>query len=281
MNRYFSTAGCRIMDANAWGEKDTTFKTSWGACDDDLFNKTISEADADHAKGKPFHFFCMTTSNHRPYDFPAGRIDLPPHHRASAVKYADWAVGDLIAKASKKPWFKKTLFVIISDHCASSAGKEDIDAAKYRIPALIYNPALIEKQKISRLSSQIDVMPTVFGLLHWPHTTLGYGHDYLAPDADTLPERSFVSNYHKIAMITPNTMTILKPNKKHSSYDLYLPTGELSLMEGEKEKHSTFLHDTTAYYQSASWLFGSGRLKRNQTANTPLDRLLHISKTGY
>ena len=265
MNRYFSTAGCRIMDANAWEEKDTTFKTSWGACDEDLFNKTISEADADHAKGKPFHFFCMTTSNHRPYDFPAGRIDLTPKdRRRGAVKYADWAIGDLIEKASRKPWFENTLFVIISDHCASSAGKEDIDATKYRIPALIYNPALIEKQKISRLSSQIDVMPTVFGLLHWPHSTLGYGHDYLAPDADTLPERSFVSNYQKIAMITPNTMTILKPNKKHSSYNLHLPTGELSLMDGEKEKHSTFLHDTTAFYQSASWLFNSGRLKREK-----------------
>ncbi len=263
MNRYFSTAGCRIMDDNEWEEKDTTFKTSWGACDEDLFNKTISEADKDHAKGKPFHFFCMTTSNHRPYDFPAGRIDLTPKDRRyGAVKYSDWAIGDLIEKASKKPWFGKTIFVIVSDHCASSAGKEDIDATKYRIPAMIYNPALVGKRKITRLASQIDVMPTVFGLMNWTHTTLGYGYDYLAPSADSLPERSFVSNYQKIAMITPQTMTILKPNKKHSSYNLYLPTGELTPMDSDKEKHSDFLHDTTAYYQSASWLFNSGKLKR-------------------
>lgn len=264
MNRYFSTAGCRIEDDHTWDKKDITFRTSWGACDEDLFNKIISEADKDDAAGKPFHFFCMTTSNHRPYEWPAGRIDLThADRRHGAVKYSDWAIGDLIAKASKKPWFEKTLFVIVSDHCASSAGKQDIDVTKYRIPAMIYNPALVGKQKITRLASQIDVMPTVFGLLNWNYTTLGYGHDYLAPSAASLPERSFVSNYQKIAMITPDSMTILKPNKKYSSYDLHLPAGDLTPMDTEKEKHSTFLHDTTAYYQSASWLFNSGKLKRN------------------
>ena len=263
MNRYFSTAGCRIMDVGAWEEKDTTFKTSWGACDEDLFNKAIAEADKDHSTGKPFHFFCMTTSNHRPYDFPAGRIDLTPaDRRVGAVKYADWAIGDLLEKASKKPWFEKTIFVIVSDHCASSAGKADIDARKYRIPGLIYNPALVGKQKIARLASQIDVMPTVFGLLNWSYSTSGYGHDYLAPSAATLPERSFVSNYQKIAMITPQTMTILKPNKKHSSYNLALTTGELTPMASGSESSSDFLQDTITYYQTASWLFNSGKLKR-------------------
>jgi len=270
MNRFFSTAGIRILDVNAWDEKDITFKTSWGACDEDLFNKAIAEADKNHAKGKPFNFFCMTTSNHRPYEFPAGRIDLTPRdRRRGAVKYADWAIGDLIEKASQKPWFANTLFVIVSDHCASSAGRQDIDVTKYRIPALIYNPELVGKQKITRLASQIDVMPTVFGLLHWPHTTLGYGFDYLAPSADTLAERSFVSNYQKIAMITPNAMTILKPNKKHSSYNLLTETGEITPMTGDNEQDSPLLSHTVAYYQSASWLFNSGKLKRDPPV-TPL-----------
>ncbi|QTN31564.1 sulfatase-like hydrolase/transferase [Akkermansiaceae bacterium] len=262
MNRYFSTAGCRIMDSNAWEEKDTTFKTSWGACDEDLFNKAIAEADKDHAEGKPFHFFCMTTSNHRPYEFPAGRIDLTPADRRSgAVKYADWALGDFIEKASGKPWFAKTLFVIVSDHCASSAGKQDIDVTKYRIPGMIYNPALVQAQKISKLSSQIDIMPTVFGLLNWNYTTLSFGHDYLSAAATSLPERSFVSNYQKIAMITPDSMTILKPNKKHSSYNCLLATGELTPM-GNREKAAALLRETIVWYQGASWLFGSGKLKR-------------------
>jgi phosphoglycerol transferase MdoB-like AlkP superfamily enzyme len=93
----------------------------------------------------------MTTSNHRPYDFPAGRIDLPSHSgRKAAVKYADWAIGNLIAEASKKPWFNNTLFVIVADHCASCAGKSEIDVTKHRIPGIIYNPSLVPAQKVSK-----------------------------------------------------------------------------------------------------------------------------------
>jgi hypothetical protein len=106
-------------------------------------------------------------------------------------------------------------------------------------------------------------MPTVFGLLNWNYKTLGYGHDYLAPSAASLPERSFVSNYQKIAMITPNSMTILKPNKKYSSYDLDLTTGMITPMASSNPKKHILLHDTTTYYQSASWLFNSGKLKRD------------------
>lgn len=259
MNRYFSTAGCRIMDLNAWKPEDVTMKTSWGACDEDLFHKTIAEADASHAAGKPFHYFCMTTSNHRPYDFPAGRIDLPPHGRYPAVKYADWAIGDLIKQASSKPWFNNTLFVIVSDHCASSAGKAEIDVSKYHIPAIVYAPALIKPQRISKLSSQIDVMPTVFGLLQWNYDTLSYGHDRLAPGADSQPSRAFVSNYQKIGLLQEDQLVILKPNKLVSVHHCNPKTGELLAVDSDPSPD--LVRSAAFYYQSAADLFDSGKLK--------------------
>jgi phosphoglycerol transferase MdoB-like AlkP superfamily enzyme len=263
MNRYFSTSGCRIMDVNAWEKSDVTFKTSWGACDEDLFNKAISEADKNHAQGKPFHYFCMTTSNHRPYDFPAGRIDLKSHTgRNAAVKYSDYAVGKLIADASKKPWFKDTLFVFCSDHCASSAGKSDLDVTKFHIPAMIYNPGLVPAQKISRLCSQIDVMPTVFGLLGWNYDTLSYGHDQLAPSADKLTERAFVSNYQKIALLEKDNLVILKPKRESDLYSCDTVTGNLIPMKSE---NSPTIRNAISFYQSASWLFGSGGLKASKS----------------
>lgn len=259
MNRYFSTSGCRIMDVNAWEKSDTTFKTSWGACDEDLFNKTLSEADKDHANGKPFHYFCMTTSNHRPYDFPDGRINLKSHTgRNAAVKYSDYAVGKLIADASKKPWFKNTLFVFCSDHCASSAGKSDLDVTKFHIPAMIYNPGLIPAQKVSRLCSQIDVMPTVFGLLGWNYNTLSYGHDQLAPSADSLNARAFISNYQKIALLEKDNLVILKPKRECDLYSCDTVTGNLIPMKNE---NSTTVRNAISFYQSASWLFSSGKMK--------------------
>lgn len=269
MNRYYSTAGCRIMDVNAWNKEDVTMKTSWGACDEDLFRKAISEADADHAAGKPFHYFCMTTSNHRPYDFPDGRIDMKSHSgRRAAVKYSDWAIGHLIEEARKKPWFDQTLFVIVSDHCASSAGKAEIDVTKYRIPAMVYNPSLIPPKTVSTLSSQIDLMPTVFGLLDWNHETLSYGHDLLEPSAATRPGRAFVSNYQKIGLLTDDGLVILKPNRKVSTYACDRRTGDCTALDPVKSRD--LVHDATVLYQSASWLFGSGGLKRtpaNQIAS--------------
>lgn len=264
MNRYFSTAGCRIMDVRAWEPSDTTFKTSWGSCDEDLFNKTISEADKNYAAGKPFHYFCMTTSNHRPYDFPEGRIDIPSHKRRGAVKYADWAIGDMLEKASKKPWFNNTIFVICADHCSNSAGKTELDVTKFHIPAMIYNPALVPAQKVTALSSQIDVMPTVFGLLNWSHETFGYGYDRLAtPPA---PERAFVSNYQKIALLRNDGLAILKPKRMTTLYDYDFTTSALTPKpEGTGQD---LLHDTNAYYQSASWLFKSGKLKNPDHVKT-------------
>ena len=261
MNRFFETAGCRVMDVGAWEKTDITLKTSWGACDEDLFNKTISEADKSHVAGKLFHYFCMTTSNHRPYDFPAGRIDMPSHTgRRAAVKYSDWAVGDLLAKASKRPWFKDTVFVFCADHCASSAGKSDLDVTKFHIPAMIYNPSLFPPQKVSALCSQIDVMPTVFGLLDWNHETLGFGHDRLATGGGSLPNRAFISNYQKIALLRNDGLAILKPKAEASLYDCDVKTGALSARK--PDSGGTLLRDTTALYQSASWLFSSGRLKK-------------------
>ncbi len=261
MNRYFSTSGCRIMDVNAWKPEDVTFKTSWGACDEDLFHKTIEQADASYAEGKPFHYFCMTTSNHRPYDFPEGRIDMPSHSgRKGAVKYADWAIGDLITKASEKPWFKDTLFVIVADHCASCAGKSELDITKYRIPGMIYNPTLVKPKTITSMCSQIDVMPTVFGMLDWKHETLSYGNDLLSPSASKLPERAFVSNYQKIALLRNDGIAILKPNREVSTHACDRLTGDFSPIETEAADQ--LVHDAIVYYQSASWLFSSGGLKR-------------------
>ncbi len=259
MNRFFSTAGARVMDVNAWDKKDVTFKTSWGACDEDLFNKTIADADRNYASGTPFHYFCMTTSNHRPYDFPDGRIDKKSHSgRGPAVKYSDWAVGNFIENASKKPWFKDTLLIFVADHCASSAGKSDLDVTKFHIPAMIYNPGLIQPQTYSRVCSQVDLMPTVFGLLNWNYNTLSYGHDLLAPSASSLTERAFISNYQKIAMLEKDSLVILKPKRESSIYSCDLKTGDLSPPVGDE---SDMLHRATSFYQSASWLFGSGKLK--------------------
>ena len=258
MNRFFGGNGCRVVDKPAWQAGDITFETSWGACDDDLFRKVCSEADRATAEGKPFHHFVMTTSNHRPFQFPEQGTGLRSDTgRNSAVRYSDQAVGRFIEQARRRPWFGRTLLVFCADHCASSAGKTELDARRYRIPAIIWNPGLVAAREYAGLCSQIDLMPTVLGLMNWSYTTRFFGQDLLA-DGAVPPERAFISNYQKIALLGPRHLAILKPRRQYSLYEPTLDTGALTPLSNA----GPWLDDAAAYYQAASWLFRSRGLRR-------------------
>jgi phosphoglycerol transferase MdoB-like AlkP superfamily enzyme len=104
----------------------------------------------------------MTTSNHRPYNFPENRIDLPQGTRSAAVKYTDYAIGKFIRDSKIQGWFKDTIFVITADHQASSAGKTKLPLNKYHIPLIIYSPGNITPSVNNNLGSQIDISPYPF-----------------------------------------------------------------------------------------------------------------------
>ncbi len=82
----------------------------------------------------------MTTSNHRPFTYPEGKIDIPSGEgREGAVKYTDYAIGQFLKKIHGKPWFNNTVVIFVADHCASSAGRNEINVDKYHIPCMVYN----------------------------------------------------------------------------------------------------------------------------------------------
>jgi len=144
MNYFFENNGYSIVDRTVMSDDEVTFANAWGVCDQDLFNRVLREADLSYAAGKPFLNLAMTTSNHRPFTYPEGLIDIPSgKNREGAVKYCDYAIGELIRKASTKPWFSNTLIVIMADHCAGSAGQAELPFMEYQIPLIIYNPAIL------------------------------------------------------------------------------------------------------------------------------------------
>ncbi|MBI5461750.1 MAG: LTA synthase family protein, partial [Gammaproteobacteria bacterium] len=170
MNYFFAHNGFKAVDRNSIPKQDIHFENVWGVADEDLYTLTLKELDAAHAAAQPFFGLVMTTSNHRPYTYPDGRIDIPsPGGRTGAVKYTDSAIHDFIERARSKPWFDDTVFVVIADHCAKSAGKEALTVAQYHIPLLIYAPKHIAPGKVERLVSQIDLAPTLLGLLNFSY----------------------------------------------------------------------------------------------------------------
>ena len=252
MNDYFGHNGFQIVDRNSFEENEVTFSNVWGVCDEDLFDKSIKEADKSYADKKPFFSFVMTTSNHRPYTYPDDKIDIPSHTgRWGGVKYTDYAINAFLQKASKKPWFNETLFVFVADHNGGSSGENDLPLYRYKIPLIIYAPALIKAQNITTLSSQIDLAPTVLSLLHWDYKSKFYGKDILSDD---FKPRALIGNYQKLGLYQNNKLTMLLPNGTVKAYKIK----ELSLYANTYETIDVVqkdLEDTIGYYQSASYFY--------------------------
>ncbi|WP_225919468.1 LTA synthase family protein [Actomonas aquatica] len=251
MNAFFSGNGYRIVDRGSVGDDDVTFANAWGACDGDLYRWTMREADADYAAGKPFHYFVMTTSNHRPYTFPDGKIDLPSKEsgRAGAVKYTDQAIGEFIREASSKPWFKNTVFVVVADHCASVAGRSELPVKSYHIPLMVYAPGgQIEAGRIDDLMSQVDYAPTLLGLLNWSYASRFYGWDVRRAVGD---RRALVGNYQKLGLFEEGRLDILSPRSECSSYKV----DHTTLVQTRRGEPSPEPNEVVGYYQTAAWLY--------------------------
>ncbi|MFR4416816.1 MAG: LTA synthase family protein [Akkermansia sp.] len=117
MNYFFGNNGFQVLDRNSMDDSEVTHSTIWGVCDEDLFRRAVREADESCGRGKPFLQVVFTTSNHRPYTYPEGRIDIPSHTgRMGAVKYADYAVGAFVEEA-RQTLVDNTLFMF-ADHGA-------------------------------------------------------------------------------------------------------------------------------------------------------------------
>lgn len=237
-------------------DDEVTFENAWGICDEDIYQRVIKEADKSFSTGKPFFNFIMTTSNHRPYTYPEGKIDIPSGTgRSGAVKYTDYAIRSFLNQARQKPWFNNTVFVIMADHCASSAGKWELNVNKYRIPAIIYNMPGHEPHQVSAQCSQIDLFPTLFGYLNWDYETFFYGRDVNTFGKGD--ERAFIGNYRKLGLLKGDTLTVLGEQKQHNFY-LWDKTNNKLIAQPENRRHLT---EIISYYQSIDYLYKHGLLK--------------------
>ena len=252
MNAFFAGNGYRVIDQTDFSHGEVTFRNAWGVCDEDLYRKAVAEADRVHAQGRNFFFHIMTTSNHRPYTYPAGRIDIPSGTgRNGAVKYTDYALRTLMEAARKRPWFGDTVFVITADHCSGVAGKEGLPVARYHIPMLIYAPGRVAPGEVAILASQIDIAPTVLALLEIPYTSHFFGRDILAPGFDP---RALIGNYQKLGLFEDDRLVILSPRKRIEIIED--PLGRDLQHEGSADDPE--VQETMAYYQGADYILHHG-----------------------
>ena len=228
MKDFFGGNGYDIIDRDNFTPEEITFANIWGVSDEDMARKAIKEMNAQAKTGKPFFNHWMTVSNHRPFTYPEGRIDIPgtAKSRQGGVKYTDYSLKLFFQLAKKEWWFKDTVFVIVADHCASSAGRTELPLDRYRIPCLIYADFL-EAEQIDKLASQIDVMPTVMGLLNF-----AYESNFLCQNIRTwyYQPRAYIATYRELGYLTPDTLSIIKPLREQIQYKI-VPEAEQPKVE--------------------------------------------------
>jgi phosphoglycerol transferase MdoB-like AlkP superfamily enzyme len=255
MNAFFGNNDYRIVDRMSIPTSRIPFENIWGVADEALFDQVLDEVDASYRQGHPSFTHVMTTSNHRPFTYPEGRIDIPSHSgREGGVKYTDYAIGRFIDMARNKPWFKDTVFVIVADHCASSAGKTELPVARYHIPMIVYSPAHVQPGTMDRLASQIDAGPTLLGMLNFSYASRFIGRDILhsPPEED----RAFISTYQSLGYLKHGILTVLQPRRQVAAFAIDQASNATPVPVDQK-----LLQEAIAYYQGTSELVKDGNYR--------------------
>lgn len=254
MNAFFAGNGFEVADRRAidWPVR---FENIWGVADEDLYDLAMRRFDRLSQGGQPFFAIVMNTSNHKPYTFREGvpGVKAAGGGRESGVRYADYAQAYLLREAAKHSWFDNTLFVIVADHGARVYGREDIPVKTYRIPMLFYAPKHLAPGRVDTLTTQIDVAPTVLGLLGLPYSAPFFGQDVRhTPPQDRV---AFFSHNHDVALYRDGELAILglKKSVKNVRYDPF--TNTYSAVPADAQLDDLAI----AYYQTAYEMFRQHR----------------------
>lgn len=160
---------------------------TWGVPDHVLFDYALDHCNRMAPKG-PFFTTIITCSDHTPYILPTN-IQFQPKSTEIAqqmVEYADWSIGRFIALASQQPWFDNTLFVFTADHGVLwGESKYEIALSYHHVPMIFYCPKHIQPQKCHRLALQIDLGPTLLGMIPHPQPNETFGLDLLRQQRQT------------------------------------------------------------------------------------------------
>jgi phosphoglycerol transferase MdoB-like AlkP superfamily enzyme len=247
MADFFGGNGYEVIDRGALGKNEITHETIWGVADEDMFRKVLSEMDTRHAAGRRVFAHIMTTSNHRPFTYPAGRVAIPSGtSRDGAASYSDWAIGDFVRKASERPWFKDTLFVFIADHTSEGRGRNELMMKSYHIPMIIYSPAHIRPGTVDAMASQIDVAPTLLALLNVTYTSDFFGQDIMTEGQ--AHRRALISNYLTVGHVEDGVLVELSP--KRTSRVIDLTDGKVIPRTDPRSELALF--ETIAHFQTAA-----------------------------
>ena len=255
MNAFFGSNGWRVVDRTDMPR--AAFANIWGIADEALMDNALDVFDRQVERGERVFSVVMSTSNHKPCTFPAGVDGVPQAGggRDAGVRYADYAIGHFFDRLQTRPWAKDTMLVIVADHGARVYGRAEVPVSTYEIPLVVHAPAYIAPQRIDTLASQIDVAPTVLGLLRLSYDSRLPGRDILR----MAPEDGYaVFNHNRdIAMMRGTSVATLGFGKTMQTESYDPVTKQLRPAPHDPQLES----DAQALFQTSQQMFVSGLQK--------------------
>jgi phosphoglycerol transferase MdoB-like AlkP superfamily enzyme len=215
----------RIVDRKDF--KSPTFVGSWGVSDEDLFGKAHERIETLHQSGENFFLLVFSSSNHTPFEFPDGRIELvdrEKHTVNNAVRYADHALGNFVARAKQSEYWSDTVFMVVADHDTRVYGDELVPVNKFHIPGVIL-AADIQPKRIESVVSQIDLAPTLLSLMGvdgehpFPGRDLTRTLPEFGNDASVLRPRAMMQFDQNYAWLQDGRVTVLLPTGETREFD--------------------------------------------------------------
>ncbi len=247
MKAFFQTNGYDdIYSQENYPESEVV--NSFGVSDHYELSYALNTINQKAKTGKPFMATILTISNHPPYVIPEFFKPKTKEKETQIVEYADWAIGDFLKKAAKEPWYKNTIFVIQADHGKLVGQSEgELPQSYNHIPLIIFGPGVPQEQ-YAGLGMQVDVMPTLFHLMHLNYEYEGFGIDLLKHQRSMV----FYSADNQIVARDHKRCYIYNPSMNRSfCYDV-LPDGELKETKQEAKfkdlKNYVFSNIQTAEY---------------------------------
>ena len=179
--------GREDYDADARFNGDEDFDGMWAIWDEPFLQYYCTKM---NEMQQPFMTAVFTASSHHPYVVPDKYKDVYPEEGIimhKCIRYTDMAIGRFFQEASRQPWFQNTIFVLTSDHTnMSDHDYYQTDLGGFCSPIIIYEPGSSREPSVEpKIAQQIDILPTVMGMLHYPDPYFGFGIDLMNTPADS------------------------------------------------------------------------------------------------
>ncbi|MDD3732234.1 MAG: sulfatase-like hydrolase/transferase [candidate division Zixibacteria bacterium] len=206
-------------------------------------------------KNRRFFATLLTASNHGPWllpDVPFGRLPdtVEDAHKLNAFKYSDWALGQFVNKIKSDPFFDNTLIIITADNGSPYKQKSDLEITHFQIPLLIIGnkSSFNLKGTSGRPGSQLDILPTLMGILKLDYDNYSFGKDLL----DTSYRGTDFVHFVEKDLLGHIENGYYLINRLHGKETLYkLPDVTIDLADSLKETVDEYRMKSEAIFQTA------------------------------